>query len=168
MKGMKMGRFTSVFLIGFVSIFAVSFVAADATDLDNWVFSATDPATGIPIPPPELVGSIAYTNADASEHTDVVHNGSGAMYMSHQNRAWYRFADEPVFGELELWVYDRGASDRQQHSAFGPRWGVQNNPVPNPVPASFGSPNDEVMGMGVEWKSFYDGNYVFYCGVFWY
>ena len=113
-----------------------------ADDLDGWVQgSGSFPGA---VDPLEIV-------------TDMAQAGSGSLYIPQQTRGWYRFAEQPLFGRLEFWVFDPAKSQKKDGPHYGPRWGVMNNPAPNAVPAT-GTPNDVVMGAHIYFQSWYSGN----------
>ena len=129
--------------------------AADTQDLidDGWELAIGGISTGVY--PDTVSGTLDYPWNDAG---DAVIEGDSAMYLGEQAKAYLRFADEPTFGSVSMLVYDKGMSSYHAHSTYGPRWGVMNNPAPNPIPA-YGSPNDQVMGVTMLWKGFWDGNF---------
>ena len=113
-----------------------------ADDLDGWVQgTGSFPGAADPL---EIV-------------TDLAQAGTGSLYVPQQTRGWYRFADQPLFGRLEFWVFDQAKSQKKDGPHYGPRWGVMNNPAPNPVPP-VGTINDQVMGAHIYFQTWYSGN----------
>ena len=70
---------------------------------DGWVLwdYPSIPTTTVP----DTVNSVDYPWAMGG--SDIIPDGNGALYIGEQARAWYRFADTPVFGEISFLVYDR-------------------------------------------------------------
>jgi len=62
--------------------------------------------------------------------SDKAHSGNQSLFIEGGARVLLKLADEPVFGTLEMWVYDRGASQENDGSLsvatgyYGPRWGL--------------------------------------------
>ena len=134
-----------------LGLFAMPVTARGTAELiaDGWTLwdYPSIPTTTVP----DTVTSVDYPWAMGG--SDIIPDGNGALYIGEQARAWYRFADVPLFGEISFLVYDKGTSYAHASSTYGPRWGVQNNPAPNPVPAG-GTPNDQLMSVELIAKSF--------------
>ena len=158
MKKILIGKVVVLFLA--VSVLAPAAMAQRNTaelEADGWVLwdfpsipSTTQPDTvsGVLDYPWNAASDTPLTDGDPADLQQ-------ALYIGEQARAWYRFADTPTFGTLSFYVYDKGTAAVHASSTYGPRWGVQNNPEPNPIPAT-GTPNDELMSAELTMKAFID------------